>query len=83
MARPSESSYGSTLYQVLLGITAEIVSAGDVEGETRSHLTKLLTMRKSSMSFVKSALALDNLTGVNVSDRIETFEAEKSAAREE
>ena len=83
MARPSESSYGSTLYQVLLGITSEIISAGDVEGETRSNLDKLLTTRKSSMTFTKAALKLDDLTGLNVSERIETFEQESAARRSE
>ena len=83
MARPSTSSYGSTLYQVLLGITSEIVEAGDVTGATREHLSKLLNNRKSSMSVVKSALALDDLTGIDVSGRIEQFESEKAAAREE
>ena len=83
MARPSTSSHGSTLYQVLLGITSEIVTAGDVEGATRDNLSKLLTNRKSSMSFVQAALALDGLTGIDVSGRIEQFEADKAAQREE
>ena len=83
MSRPTTSSYGSTLYQVLIGVTSEIVTAGDVEGATRENLAKLLTQRKSSMAFVKAALALDGLTGIDVSGRIETFEAEKATAREE
>ena len=83
MSRPSESSNGSTLYQVMIGITRDILNGqGEIVGDVADNLTKMLTQRKSSMGFTKAALKLDDLTGLDVSDRIETFEAEKAARRD-
>lgn len=84
MARPLESSNGSTLYQVMIGLTRDILNTHDeITGETAANLLKMLTLRKSTMGFTKAALKLDSLTGLDVSDRIESFEAEKAQKRED
>lgn len=81
MARSSNTAHGSTLYQVQLSVVCDIL-AGDVpiEGAVRETLHRFLTKRKSTMSFTKSALTLDTMTGLDVSERVEQFEDEKAGS---
>ena len=80
MARASNTEYGSTLYQVQLAAVIRILESPATldEPETREAVLRFLTKRKSTMGFSKAAFRLDDLTSVNVSGMIETFEDEKS-----
>ena len=79
MARASNTANGSTLYQVQLSVVVSILeSPVAIDGAVRDTLLRFLTKRKSTMSFTKAALVLDDLTGLDVSERVEAFEDEKA-----
>lgn len=81
MARASNTANGSTLYQVQLSVVVSILeSPVAIDGAVRDTLLRFLTKRKSTMSFTKAALVLDDLTGLDVSERVEAFEDEKAGA---
>jgi len=70
---------GSTLYQVKMSVVVSILQSGvAIDGAVRDTLLRFLTKRKSAMGFTKAALVLDDLTGLDISERIEAFEDEKS-----
>ena len=83
MARESTTSYGSNLTALQVKISTEILKQNPViEGDLHDALYRILTKRKSSMSFTKAALNLDYLAGVPVSHMVETYEDEMTARKD-